>query len=209
MEKSQKFKETPADVVISAVLAEPLPGQKEFIQLKNLGGQDQDLNDWKLSLENMNGDDPNVYVFKSGNECPSKIESQGSLLLHKHSGANPCGFKFALGPSEQLILFEAGEGAEGVDSMSWGNVQMGNVLYRVSDDEYERAPRDVQGNIMTVLAKLGEFKNMITFLDYFGLDKILEGKGTRSGHRWFDKIVREMDASKPYTVSFLWALCFM
>jgi len=72
---------------------------------------------------------------------------------------------------------------------------------RASDSEYEKAPHNIDGSVMDVLATLGDFKNMIIFLEHFGLDKVLEGKGTKKGHRWFDDIVRDMDTSGPYTVS--------
>ena len=52
IEQAALFKETPADVVISAVLAEPIGRQREFVQLKNLGGQTQDLEGRKLTLTN-------------------------------------------------------------------------------------------------------------------------------------------------------------
>jgi len=196
MEKAEAFKEVPADVVISAVLPEPLASQVEFIQLTNMGGQAQDLTGWKLTLKGKGSD--SQHVFKS--ECPSTIEPQSSLLVHKYDATNPCGFKFALGPSEELILFEDGDDAEGMDSMTWGNVGRGWVLYRASDSEYEKAPHNIDGSVMDVLATLGDFKNMIIFLEHFGLDKVLEGKGTKKGHRWFDDIVRDMDTSGPYTL---------
>jgi len=201
MENAALFKETPSDVVISAVLPEPMGRQKEFIQLKNLGGQEQDLKGWRLTLKNeAGGESEETYTFGTSDKCPSKIGPQSGLLLLKKDANNPCGFEFTLGPSEELVLFEEGEGAEGIDSVTWGNIGKGLVLYRSSDDEYEKAPQDVEGGVLDVLRRLGGFNNLITFLDYFELDKILDGRGTRSGHKWYHKIVREMDTSVPYTL---------
>jgi hypothetical protein len=199
MEKSALFKETPSDVVISAVLPEPMGRQKEFIQLKNLGGQEQDLDGWKLTLKN-GGETEETYTFKTSDECPSKIGPQSGLLLLKKDINNPCGFEFALGPTEELILFEKGADAEGIDSVTWGNVGKGLVLYRSSDDEYEKAPQDVEGGIVDVLTRLGDFKNLIKFLNHFELDKILDGRGIRSTKDWHNEIVREMDTDTPYTL---------
>jgi len=202
MEKAALFKETPADVVIQAVLAEPMGRQKEFIQLKNLGGQEQDLEGWKLTL-NSGGEaeDEETYVFEAdGGKCETKIPPLGALLLLKKDAQNPCGFKFDLGAKEELVLFESGEDAEGIDSMSWGEVGRGQVLYRSSDSEYEKAPQDVEGNIVDVLRRLGGFNNLITFLDHFELDKILDGRGIRGTNTWHNKIVREMNTDVPYTL---------
>eukprot|EP00213_Chloropicon_mariensis_P001695 CAMPEP_0197471042 /NCGR_PEP_ID=MMETSP1309-20131121/1871_1 /TAXON_ID=464262 /ORGANISM="Genus nov. species nov., Strain RCC998" /LENGTH=510 /DNA_ID=CAMNT_0043008407 /DNA_START=410 /DNA_END=1939 /DNA_ORIENTATION=- len=199
MEKAALFKETPADVVIAAVLAEPMGRQKEFIQLKNLGGQTQDLEGWKLTLKN-GGENEETFTFTASADCPTKIAPRDALLVLKKDAANPCGFSFDLGPSEELILFEAGEDAEGIDSMTWGNLGRGLVLYRSSDNEYEKAPQDVDGNIIDVLRRLGGFNNLITFLEYFDLDKILDGKGIRATNEWHNKIVREMDTDIPYTL---------
>ena len=54
---------------------------------------------------------------------------------------------------------------------------------RASDSEYEKAPHNIDGSVMDVLATLGDFKNMIIFLEHFGLDKVLEGKGTKKGKK--------------------------
>jgi len=200
IEQAALFKETPADVVISAVLAEPIGRQREFVQLKNLGGQTQDLEGWKLTLTN-GEEEEESFVFGNGKDgCPSKIDPLDSLLVLKKSPDNPCGFEFKMGPSENLVLFEAGADAEGVDSMTWGNVGQGIVLYRSSDDSYEKAPQNVEGDVLNTLQRLGGFNSMITFLRHFGLDNILEGRGVRHTDKWHNKIVREMDYDIPYTL---------
>jgi len=89
---------------------------------------------------------------------------------------------------------------EGVDSMTWGNVGQGIVLYRSSDDSYEKAPQNVEGDVLNTLQRLGGFNNMITFLRHFELDNILEGRGVRHTDKWHNKIVREMDYDIPYTL---------
>jgi len=199
MEKAALFKETPADIVISAVLAEPMGRQKEFIQLKNLGGQEQDLEGWRLVLTN-SGDQEETFTFAAAGGCPTKIAPQAALLVLKKDAANPCGFTFDLGPSEELVLFEPGADAEGIDSLTWGNIGKGLVLYRSSDDTYEKAPQNVEGSTIDVLRRLGGFNDMVTFLQHFDLDKILEGKGVRNTGTWHNKIVREMDYDIPYTL---------
>ncbi len=199
MEKAALFKETPADVVISAVLAEPMGRQREFVQLKNLGGQEQDLEGWRLVLTN-SGDQEESFTFAAAAGCPTKIAPQAALLVLKKDAANPCGFAFDLGPSEELVLFEPGADAEGIDSLTWGNIGKGLVLYRSSDDTYEKAPQNVEGNTIDVLRRLGGFNDMVTFLQHFDLDKILEGRGVRNTGTWHNKIVREMDYDIPYTL---------
>ena len=65
--------------------------------------------------------------------------------------------------------------------MTWGNVGRGIVLYRNAEDEYDRAPQNVEGDVIATLTRLGGFKNMLTFLKHFDLDKILSGRGVSPG----------------------------
>ncbi len=58
----------------------------------------------------------------------------------------------------------------------------------------------MDGNILDVLRRLGGFNNLITFLDHFELDKILDGRGIRGTNTWHNKIVREMNTDVPYTL---------
>ena len=70
-------------------------------------------------------------------------------------------------------------------------------VFSTLSTRYEKAPQDVEGNIVDVLRRLGGFNNLITFLDHFELDKILDGRGIRSTNTWHNKIVREMNTDVP------------
>ena len=162
--KRKEFKNTPADPVISAVLPLPLAGQRAFVQLTNMGGKDVDLSGYKLRLTSQTNGSSDAYTFSSANGCPTLLKSQEAMLLFKKDASNACGFSFELGPSEELLLFEDASDPEGVDSLPWAAVPRGNVIYRASEDEYHLAPKNVEGGILTVLAQLGDMKNMAYFL---------------------------------------------
>jgi len=96
-----------ADIVINEVVADPLDGEEDWIELYNNTDAAVDLGDWTLD-DNSSVGDSATYTFSAGTMIPAN----GFLVLNRNTD-----FTFDLGSADWLVLRD-GDGVY-ADAVTW------------------------------------------------------------------------------------------
>jgi hypothetical protein len=96
---------TDYDIVINEVVHDPVPGEEDWIELYNNGGEPVDLSSWLIS------DGGNFFPIPMGT-----IIDAGDYLVYTRN--EPGSFTWGFGDDEVVVLYDALDAP--VDSADWG-----------------------------------------------------------------------------------------
>lgn len=122
-----------SDIVINEIVHKPIPEyhNKDWIELKNLGSEDKDLQGYVLKDDKL---DRPGFVIGETSECrgmgKSIIPANGYLLVIRD---DDCGFTFGLASDEETHLFDPDGNL--VDTLNWemGDAPRGISWGRIPD----------------------------------------------------------------------------